>query len=266
MGIGMSDCMNVMSMLEKRIRSRFSMRHLHTLLPTSMADLTKVLMTRFHLPATCGLNKAFIKEFHRNVESALFAKQEQWQHHLEMGKPPSWFMWQCLPLTSLLNAATDRPFAASTAPPAKRARLGLVDSSDSLASTTIEDARALLIGSLSEAEHVLLLAFWRLRSRQEPQTLARALHEVQRPHESGSFVSSFVQDRYCRAFEALVQNQLLLVAPGSTDVSRRHLPCDCPVDSIYGALVRDLEKTDGQAWNPLRVLPQAVQLWAARQR
>lgn len=266
--IGMSARVDVMTMLEKRIRSRFSMRHLHTSLPTSMPELFKVLMTQFRLPANCGLKPAFIKDFHRFVEVALQAKAAQWQPHLDMGRPPTWFMWQCLPLAALLGGGGAA--ASSSAPPAaKRARLAETDSTGYLPSSTPEEARALLLGSLSEAEHVLLLAFWRLRSRKEPQNLARALFEVQQLHERGGFVAAFVQDRYSRSFEALVRAQLLEVgAQGSTDSSRRYLPCHCPVDSIYGALILDLEKGSAraQAWNPLRALPQPVQQWAARQR
>jgi hypothetical protein len=265
--IGMSERMDVMSMLEKRIRSRFSMRHLHSFVPTSMDGLVKVLMTSFRLASDCGLKEAFTKEFNRHVEGALRARGAQWQPHLRNGgHPPSWFLWQCLPLASLLREAVDHTGnSAPSSAPAKRARTGAgPDASSFLPSTTPEDGRALLLSSLSEAEHVLLLGFWRLKSRQLPLTLARALHEVQMLHDGGGFVAAFVQDRYCAAFESLLRVRLLELGAGS-DSGKRYLPCHCPVDSIYTTLVRGLE-SPGSAWNPLRALPQPVQQWAARQR
>merc|ERR1719197_1762753 len=66
--IGTSEKMDVMGSLEKRIRSRFSMRHLHTFLPQSVEELVQVLMTRLRLLPDTNLPKPFQKEFHRKVE------------------------------------------------------------------------------------------------------------------------------------------------------------------------------------------------------
>merc|ERR1719296_714832 len=64
--IGVSERMDVMSLLEKRIASRFSLRrHLHTFLPTEMDGLIKVLMSKFKLSSSgahdAGLRQPFLK-------------------------------------------------------------------------------------------------------------------------------------------------------------------------------------------------------------
>merc|ERR1719231_1375531 len=65
--IGMSEKMDVMDSLEKRIRSRFSMRHLHTFLPTTMDSLVQVLMARLKLPLSCSLKATFLNQFTKHV-------------------------------------------------------------------------------------------------------------------------------------------------------------------------------------------------------
>jgi len=279
--IGMSEKMDVMSMLEKRIKSRFSMRHLHAFRPVTMADLVPVLMSKFRLAASCDLKAPFRIEFARRVEAALWAKAAQWQHHLELGRTPTWFLWQCLPAAALLHdaaAAAESKVAQSQsteASSAKRPRLSGA-SPGSLPSASGEEVRALLLGSLSEAEHIVLIALFRLRSRQASATLAKALYEVQLLHQGGGFVATFTADRYCAAFDRLRQLRLVeLSGMGAGETPERYLPCQSLVNHIYGDLVVDLERSGAGAgsssapllpWNPLRALPQAVQQWASRQR
>lgn len=69
--IGMSEKMDVMSMSEKRIKSRFSIRPLHAFLPVTMSDLVPVLMSKFRLAASCDLKAPFCAGFARRVEAAL---------------------------------------------------------------------------------------------------------------------------------------------------------------------------------------------------
>jgi len=288
--IGMSERIDVMSMLEKRIRSRFSMRHLHTFLPTETDSLIKVLLSKLRLPSDCGLKPVFLKEFNKHLEAALRAKSPQWQHYLDLGKPPSWFLWQCLPLAATLGeaaaAASKTPAGAAAsqaAQPAKRPRLATSEAASKyLPATITEDTQVLLLGSISEADHVVLLAFWKIKNRQETPTLARVLHDVQLLHEGGGFVAAFVQDRYCAAFERLLRMRLVGIGANSAagmqhahastggDVVKRYQACFSTVNAIYEALVVDLEKTvAGQAvqpWNPLRSLPQPIQQWAGRTR
>merc|ERR1719197_387585 len=111
--IGTSEKMDVMDSLEKRIRSRFSMRHLHTFLPTTMDALVQVLTARLRLPHDCRLKTPFVNQFSKYVESALFAKRDEWKPHLELGRAPSWFLARCLPVASLLYEACsdDEPSA-----------------------------------------------------------------------------------------------------------------------------------------------------------
>uniref|UniRef100_A0A6U6PIX8 ORC1/DEAH AAA+ ATPase domain-containing protein n=1 Tax=Zooxanthella nutricula TaxID=1333877 RepID=A0A6U6PIX8_9DINO len=297
--IGMSERMDVMGMLEKRIKSRFSMRHLHSFLPTTMEELVQVLMSKLRLPARSPAGLAFkgplLGEFHRRVEAALRAKSAQWQHHLELGRAPSWFLWQCVPVAALLHDAAAAEEAvrssdvapsssigqveaaqpgdalrgvASPAPPAKRLRLG-ADAPGCLPSASPEEVRALLLSSLSETEHIVLLALFRRKDRQASATLALVFWEVQRLHEEGGLVAKFVPDNYCAAFDRLVQMRLVEVAgTGSGDPPLLYQPCHSLVHHVYTALVVDLESSSGPKlpWNPLRGLPQIVQRWSARQR
>ena len=122
---------------------------------------------------------------------------------------------------------------------------------------------------LLQAEHIVLIALWRLKARNLPLTLARVCHDVQILHDGGGVVSRFVQDTYCTAFELLLAMRLVGIGRAAGDV-KRYQPCFSTVDGVYEALVQDLEKTAagkvGQAWNPLRALPQVVQQWAGRTR
>lgn len=264
--IGTSEKMDVMGSLEKRIRSRFSMRHLHTFLPQSIDELVQVLMTKLRLPPDAGLKAPFPKEFHKRVEQALRARAPEWNSHLELGRPPSWFLARCLPVASLLLEPGGAAHALGDQPPAKRARHAVA--AGSLPSATGQEAQALLLGCLSESEHIILLALFRMRERRASRTLSAILHEIQQLHEQGGLVAAWSQDRYCAAFDRLLQSKLVEFCGQATgDVARRYLPCASLVDRAYSNFVQELERADGASpSNPLRSLPQPVQQWAARQR
>lgn len=257
--IGMSEKMDVMDSLEKRIRSRFSMRHLHTFLPTTMDGLVQVLMARLKLPVDCGLETTFVNQFSKYVESALFAKRVEWKPHLELGHSPSWFLAQCLPLASLLSQA------ASDEPPTKK-RVSMT----SLPSCTNHQATMLLLDSLTEADHIVLIALYRMRARGVTRTLSTVLHEVQLLHDSPgtNLLYPFGVDIYSAAFERLVTLKLVeLARSGPPDTSKRHLPCASCVDRLMGNLVQELGSSEPASWrNPLRALPHSIQQWAGLQR
>jgi len=261
--VGMSEKMDVMSSLEKRIRSRFSVRQLHAFLPTKMDDLVKLLMIKFHLPPACGLKQPFVGQFHKNVEFAIRAKEAEWAPHLELGRPPSWFLWRCLPISSLLfDACANDVLQQSGAPPPKRARLA--DPRGSLPSATGEDVKMLLLGALTETEHIILLALLRTQGQ---KTLSVILHEVQLLHESClGLVVRFDPDRYCAAFDMLLQKKLVeFCGLGRADTAKRYLTCRSLVSGIYGRFVQDLESSKlVLRSNPLRELPAPIQQWASR--
>jgi len=256
--IGMSEKLDVMDSLEKRIRSRFSMRCLKCFLPTTMDGLVQVLMARLKLPADCCLTTPFVNQFSKYVESSLFAKREEWKPHLELGRSPSWFLAQILPLASLLCEAC--PGEVSK----KRARLAY------LPSCTNHQATMLLLDSLTEADHIVLIALYRLRARSLSRTLSTVLHEIQLLHETPghSLLHTFNDDLYSIAFDTLIRLKLVeLARSGATDTATCHLPCASSVDRLYGDLVRELDNAEPASWrNPLRRLPQSIQQWAGRQR
>lgn len=259
--IGTSEKMDVMDSLEKRIRSRFSMRHLHTFLPTTMDALVQVLMARLKVPADCKLKTSFVNQFSKYVESALFAKRTEWKPHLELGRAPSWFLAKCLPVATLLH---DHAEACSAEPPAKRARTA------HLPSCTSHEATMLLLESLTEGDHIVLIALYRLRARGLSRSLSTVLHEVQLLHEAPGpgLLHVFNADFYAAAFDRLTRLRLLeLPRSGAADAAKCHLPCKSSVDRLYGELVRELGSLEAATWrNPLRSLPQSIQQWAARQR
>jgi hypothetical protein len=265
--IGTSEKMDVMDSLEKRIRSRFSMRHLHTVLPTTMDGLVQVLAARLRLPANTGLKADFVKQFSQHVEDALFAKRREWKPDLELGRPPSWFLARCIPVAKFLHeACLPEPSASScSAHPTKRQ----CGANLTLASTTDREATMLLLDSLTEDEHIVLLALYRLNARKCPRTLSTVLYEVSLFHSTGqSILNTYNTDLYAFAFEKLLRLRLVeLARPSSTDVSKRHVPCTSCVDRMYGEFVRELgATTPGLTRNPLRSLPLPVQQWATIQR
>jgi len=258
--IGTSEKMDVMDSLEKRIRSRFSMRHLELALPTTMDGLVQVLMAQLKLPANSQLKTQFISQFSKHVESALFAKRLEWKPYLETGRAPSWFLYRCLPVARLLHEA------CSAEPVAKRPRLA------QLPSTTHREASMLLLDSLTETDHIVMIALYRLKSRNLARTLSTVLHEVQLLHDSPglSLLYSYNTDLYAAAFDRLLQLRLLdLPKSGIGDTAKRHLTITNCMERIYGDLVQELGKAvpESTSWpNPLRGLPQSIQQWASRQR
>jgi len=305
--IGVSERLDVMGMLEKRIRSRFSMRRLHAYLPTDMDGLIKVLLSKFELPKDSGLKPAFLKELSKHLEAALRAKGPEWQVHIDCCRPPSWFLHQCLPLAATLGeAAAAGASSKAGAPPLKRPRLCTSEAASKyLPSQRPEDVRELLLSSICEEDHIVLIALWKIHKRKEMKSqgikrffnsanaqaaensgtrLAKVLHEVKLLHEGGGYVASFVQDRYCGAFDRMLQMGLVRMGlvrsnePGvcglpthaGSEATMLYRPCYSTVNEIYEMLVLDLEKASagraGQGWNPLRELPQAIQNWACRTR
>lgn len=256
--VGMSEKMDVMDSLEKRIRSRFSMRHLHTFLPTTMDGLVQVLMARLKLPDQCGLETPFVNQFSKYVESALFAKRAEWKSHLELGHSPSWFLAQCLPLASLLSQA-------SSSEPLAKKRSSLT----TLPSCTIRQATLALLDSLTESDHIVLIALYRLRARGLTRTLSTVLHEVQLLHDSPgtNLLYPFGLDLYSAAFERLVRLKLVEMARSGGDTAKRHMPCSSCVDRLMSNLALELRNSEPAPWrNPLRALPQAIQQWAGLQQ
>lgn len=257
--ISMSEKMDVMDSLEKRIRSRFSMRHLHTFLPTTMDGLVQVLMAQLKVPAQCPLKANFVNLFSKYVEDSLFAKRDEWKPHIELGRAPSWFLARCLPVASLLYEA-----AGPVDPAAKRARL------THLPSCTHHEATMLLLNSLTEDDHIVLIALYRLKARSLTRTLSTVLHEVQLLHEGQgqSLLHNFNADLYASGFDRLARLRLLeLTRQGNADTAKCHLPCVSSVDQLYSELAKELGNAEPAAWrNPLRTLPVAIQQWAARQR
>jgi len=258
--IGTSEKMDVMDMLEKRIRSRFSMRHLQTFLPTTMEGLVQILMARLRIPPNSGMKTSFVNQFHKHLESALYAKRNEWKPHLECGQAPSWFLNRCLTVASLLHDHF------SGEPARKSTRMA------TLPSCTGTEATMLLIDSLAEDDHIVLIAFYRLQSRCLTTTLSTVLHEIKLLHESAGtgngILHSFNADFYAAAFDRLLRLKLLeLARAGPGDVSERHLLCLSCVDLIYKEFVQELGNSGAAEWkNPLRNLPMPIQQWASRQR
>merc|ERR1719436_1365454 len=123
------------------------MHHLVAVLPTSMEDLVQALMAKLRLPSDCGLEAPFLAGLHARLEAALRARRAQWQPHLELGRAPSWFLWQCLPLAALLH---DTAVLEEGGPSTKRARTEAPSAGGSLPSFSREEVRGLLLASLSE--------------------------------------------------------------------------------------------------------------------
>lgn len=261
--VGTSEKLDVMDALEKRIRSRFSMRHLHTFLPTSLDELISVLLAKLRLPADCGLQGAFRLQLQRKLEAALWAKAPQWRAPLELGRPVAWFLGQCMPVSALLRQACTGEASLESPPPAKRPRTAPPD----VEASAISGIRAPLLSGLAEVEHLIMLALLR-RQRRSPAaaTLGAALHELQRLHEGGGLVAAFSSDQYCAAFDRLLQARLVeLRSGGGADAGKLYAPCRSLVGHLYVQLAQDLQKTDAPAHrNPLRSLPQAVQQWVLR--
>jgi len=153
-------------------------------------------------------------------------------------------------------------------PPSKRPRTATVAAGCTLPSATLGEVNDLLVSSLSEVEHIVLIGLFRIRDRGLTATMRTTLHEIELLHRDSRLVFPFDSDRYSAAFDKLVQMKLVgLRSPGSLDVGKQHLNCESTVHGMYFNFVCDLEKADS-TWrsNPLRGLQGQVQQWAARQR
>jgi len=259
--VATSEKMDVMGSLEKRIRSRFSMHHLFAFRPTEMEDLVPVLLAKLRLPTSCGLPADFVAAFHERLETALRARAPAWNEHLQLGRPPSWFLWRCLPLAALLREACTDGLSGGAPAVALRGPGVLATSSEG-------EKRALLLSGLSEADHIVLIALCRLHDREEARTLSKVLHEIQLLHEGGGLVADFRPERYCAAFDRLYQKRLVeFHTQGVGDLPRRYLPCWSTVDSDYAHLIDELGRAGStRGSNLLCALPIQVQRWATRQR
>jgi hypothetical protein len=224
-----------------------------------MDGLVQVLAARLKLPPDCPLKATWVNQFSKYVEDALFAKRDEWKPHLELGRAPSWFLARCLPVASLLYEA-----CSDDEPSAKCAKLA------HMPSCTHHEATMLLLNSLTEDDHIVLLALYRLKARGLPRTLSVILHEVQLLHQDSGhcILHAFNADFYAAAFDRLLRLRLIeLTRPGTADMAKAHTPCVSSVDCLYAELVRELNNAEPAPWkNPLRALPQAIQQWAARQR
>mmetsp|Transcript_8341 Transcript_8341/g.21205 ORF Transcript_8341/g.21205 Transcript_8341/m.21205 type:complete len:489 (-) Transcript_8341:211-1677(-) len=266
--IGTSEKMDVMDLLEKRIKSRFSMRHLHAFRPTEMDDLVDILLEKLRLPDRCGLPKPFIKQLNGHLEAAIRARSAEWAPHLDVGMPASWFLWKCLPVAGMLRSAAPTATAIPdglSPTPSKRRR---ASAAGSMPSSTNHEVQRMLVEGLSEDEHLVQLALNRLQARGADQTLSMILHEVRLLHECGAMrmLTPFSQDRYTEAFDSLVHSGLVELARGTVrDPSRPYLPCASRVAQLYERLVDDIRGTirDASGYaNPLSELPEPVKQWA----
>merc|ERR1719220_1479705 len=128
-----------------------------------MDGLLAVLSAKLRLQPSGTLKAPFLKQFHRSIEVALRAKAQHWQASLELGRPPSWFLNQCLPVSALLLEGCRSQAIDEHRPPAKRQRTnGFLRS---LPSTTSRETRTLMLQGLSEAQHILLIALFRMDGR-----------------------------------------------------------------------------------------------------
>lgn len=278
--VGVSEKFNVTGLLEKRIMSRFSMQHLFAYLPETMDHLLRILVNKLHLPETSSLGVAFAQQLNARVAAALKIRSQHWGEFLELGRKPSWFLWQCLPLASLLRPPVD----AETLRSGKRSAAVFADSEASGKKlrgclknpcADMQDVREMLISGISECEHLVLLAFYKQheRSSRRARTLSVVLYELLNLVDTwGGVLAYHTEDSLCAAFDRLLQSQLLrfcaappgvvCMAPAAADIPRRYQPCESMVDKIYAELVADLERTEPTRSNPLRSLPQQVQQWA----
>jgi len=274
--IAMSTKLDVSDSLEKRIKSRFSMRHLTVTAPRTPDQLVQILRQKLKvLPSDPGLKASFVRTLQAKIDEALLRKaaSPQWLACMEVGRSPSWFLRLCRPLSRLLQEGTSTAGAASasTPPKVKRMRTQTFESG--------KEAQLAALQHLCEDEHVVLMALTRLKERGRACTPSLMLHEVAMMHENcrkHEMAVPFSQERYVEAFYRLVGYRLVALAKSSEagdakDASWRYLPCHCTVQTLYEAFSAELANVgklpSGMQGNPLRKLPEAVQRWAAlRQR
>merc|ERR1719272_711213 len=100
--VATSSKMNVIDMLEKRIRSRFSMRQLLVTLPQNMDELNEVLFENLRLRAHQAFSAKCLEKYESVLREALNKKRPEWTGHFALGRSPSWFLAQCRPLQAML--------------------------------------------------------------------------------------------------------------------------------------------------------------------
>jgi hypothetical protein len=252
--------------LEKRIRSRFSMQHLHTYLPTDTQELVEVLMTKLRLPDLAGkkgavgeypmLTKKFVSDFNVQIEEALKARQDEWQSHVDLGRSISWFLARCLPLAAFFQ---DTESYCSEEPKAKRRRVA--------GSATRLQETMLLLDALTQNEHLVLMSLVRLKTRKLPLTLATVLCEIKKFHLETSHVAEhFNADWYSAAFVRLLSMNLIELESRRTADTGKHAPCRCSISDLYTRFCKELfqDATATSAANPLRKLPSGIQQWVSQ--
>merc|ERR1719272_24432 len=196
--VGTSSKMNVIDMLEKRIRSRFSMRQLCVTPSQSMEELMDVLVENLRLSPTEELTKAFLSEYESAVRVALNERRPAWEGHFMLGRSPSWFLAQCRPLQALLSEG-----AASKSPDTRVKRRRLLERHSS--NESHEDKRWGLIGNSTEDDHVVLIAMHHIQRRKGANVnLATILYEIQmmlHQKNRGAYTVRYDEDLYRRIVE-----------------------------------------------------------------
>ncbi|CAK8997805.1 Origin recognition complex subunit 4 [Durusdinium trenchii] len=247
--VGVSEKFDVTCQLEKRILSRFSMEYLFAFLPRDAKDVTRILECKLQLPENAdSLDVSFVQDFNQRITEALQARLPQWAEDIELGRKPTWFMWQCLPVVGFLRSSLVAPGL-----PKKRRELG-------------EDAqrRRLFLRGLAECEHLVLLTLFRQRTAKWPRSLSTVLHELLRLVEcNGKVLKGHTEESLSSAFYRLISYKLVNFIPvSSSDVSSRYRPCESQVDEEYRQWVEDMEKTESaMLQNPLKNMPEEVQQW-----
>jgi len=254
--VGVSEKFDVTCQLEKRILSRFSMEYLFAFLPKNARELTQILECKLKLPedAEKVLDSSFVFDFNQRISEALEARIPQWTEDIELGRKPTWFLWQCLPVVGFLRNSLE------AAPTLKQRREDLG-----------EDARRrrLFLRGLAECEHLVLLALFRQRSSKVPRTLSTVLHELLCLVEcNGKVLAGHTEETLSAAFFRLISYKLISFLPtvsnaiAAGDISTRYRPCESEVDEEYRQWVADLEKTKSSILNnPLKDMPEEVQTW-----
>lgn len=246
--VGVSEKFDVTCQLEKRILSRFSMEYLFAFLPRDAKELTQVLECKLTLPEDApGFTTSFVYDFNQRIAEAIAARLPQWMQDIELGRKPTWFLWQCLPVVGFLRRALgDAPEAT------KQRTLG-------------EDAqrRRLFLRGLAECEHLVLLSLFRQRAA-KVRSLSTVLFELLRLVEcNGKVLAGHTEESLSAAFFRLISYKLVAFSPVSnSDVSTRYRPCESEVDEEYRQWVEDMaKKQSAMLHNPLKDLPEAVQSW-----
>lgn len=263
--------MNVIDMLEVRIRSRFSMRQLLVTRPQSIDELICVLFEnlRLHPVKDKDLSEAFLKKYENAMREALNQRQDEWQGHQALGRHPSWFLAQCRPLQALL---CDHIESQGTGSSAKRRKLLQRHSSNE---STVDKQWA-CIGDLREDDMVVLIAMNHIQRRRDSiVNLSTILYEIKimlHQKNRGAYMARYDEDIYRRSFQRLVAVKLIEYRAIPHDLL--HLPWNWPCYSVadkhVGRLCVDLDDVLGGMGkfsglvNGFRKLPSVVQVWASQ--